>query len=144
MENASKALLIAGSVLIVILLIAMGVRVFTSTSGTTDATEQTMKSTEIAQFNSKFTQYVGNNKSYGQVRALFDLISAHNSTSPKKISLSVGKASGSLQGFTLPKDSGNLQNTMNNLNGTTFSIFIGDSSYDKDGFVNWIIVRKQS
>ena len=35
MENATKALLIAGSVLIAILLIALGLRIFNSTTDTT-------------------------------------------------------------------------------------------------------------
>ena len=80
MENASKALLIAGSILIVILLIAMGVRVFNSTSGTTDSVEGTMQSTDIATFNSKFTAYAGSGKSASQVKALANIVIANNAT----------------------------------------------------------------
>lgn len=80
MENATKALLIAGSVLIAILLIAMGVRVFNSTKGTTDQVEGTMNATEIATFNSKFTQYVGSGKSAAQVKSLANIIIANNAT----------------------------------------------------------------
>lgn len=80
MENASKALLIAGSVLIVILLIAVGVRIFNSTQGTTDQVEETMVTTEMAQFNSKFTSYTGSNKSAAQVKALANVVIANNAT----------------------------------------------------------------
>ena len=80
MENASKALLIAGSVLIVILLIAVGVRVFNSTQGTTDSVETTMNSTEIATFNNKFTAYAGENKSAAQAKALANVVIANNAT----------------------------------------------------------------
>lgn len=85
MENASKALLIAGSVLIVILLIAVGVRVFNSTQGTADNVETTMNATEIATFNSKFTQYAGSNKSATQVKALANVVIAHNATDSRKV-----------------------------------------------------------
>lgn len=80
MENATKALLIAGSILIAILLIAMGVRVFNSTKGTTDSVQTTMNTTEIATFNSKFTQYAGSGKSAAQVKALANIIIANNAT----------------------------------------------------------------
>lgn len=85
MENASKALLIAGSVLIVILLIAFGMRIFNSTSGTTDNLKGAMATTEIAQFNSKFTPYVGQGKSVAQVRSLANIVIAHNATNPDKV-----------------------------------------------------------
>ena len=85
MENASKALLIAASVLIVILLIAMGVRVLNSTSGTVDSTESTMVSAEVAQFNNKFMGYFGNNKGKAETMALINLIISHNSSSERDV-----------------------------------------------------------
>ena len=54
MENATKALLIAGSVLVAILLIAMGLRIFNSTSGTTEQSQKVMDTTAITTFNSQF------------------------------------------------------------------------------------------
>lgn len=78
MENASKALLIAGSILIVILLIAMGVKVFNSTKGTTDSAKATMDTTTITMFNNKFTQYAGKRQSAAKLRALADIVIAHN------------------------------------------------------------------
>ena len=88
MENASKALLIAASILIVILLIAIGMRVFNSTSGTTDSVEVTMNATEKATFNAKFTAYIGK-KSSAQVKTLANLIIASNklANTPQEISL---------------------------------------------------------
>ena len=79
MENASKALLIAASVLIAIVLIAFGVRIFNSTSGTADEVEGTMASAEAAQFNNKFTGHIGN-KSKAQVIALLNQVIANNAT----------------------------------------------------------------
>ena len=62
MENASKALFIAAAVLIVILLIAFGMRIFNSTSGVGDsATGTGTKITEQANAaNSAATDALGN------------------------------------------------------------------------------------
>lgn len=54
MENASKALLIAGSILIVIVLIAVGMRVLNSTAGVTESSQKTMDATTITNFNMQF------------------------------------------------------------------------------------------
>ena len=86
MENASKALIIAGSILVVILLIAMGVSTFNSTKGTTDAVEKTMTATEIAMFNNKFLAYEGYNTK-PQVLALMNLVIAHNATHTRQIKI---------------------------------------------------------
>lgn len=87
MENASKALIIAGSILVVILLIAVGMRVFNATSGTTENTKTTMQATEIAMFNNKFIAYAGSNKSAAQVKALANVVIAHNAVNSHKVSI---------------------------------------------------------
>lgn len=125
MENASKALLIAGSVLIVILLIAMGVRVFTSTSGTTDQVEGTMQSTEIAQFNSKFTQYAGEKKSAAQVKALANVVIANNATSSRKVSFA---------GKTSPSDISTIMGSYT----SSYTITVQDTN--NDGYVDTISI----
>ena len=58
MENATKALLIAGSVLVAILLIAMGMKIFNSTSETTQQSQATMDATAITTFNTQFTGFL--------------------------------------------------------------------------------------
>ena len=62
MENASKALLIAAAVLVVILIIAFGMTIMNSSTGTTDQVTSTMSSTEAQAFNSQFNAYVGTQK----------------------------------------------------------------------------------
>ena len=85
MENASKALLISASVLIVILLIAFGMRIFNSTSGTGDQVEGTMQTTEMAMFNNKFLSYSGS-QSGSNVKALANVVIAHNANSIRTVS----------------------------------------------------------
>lgn len=87
MENASKALIIAGSVLIAILVISLGLIIFKSTSGTTDQTQDLGKTLEVQQFNSQFLKYCGDSVKGSQVRTLCEVIIAHNANSDNKVSI---------------------------------------------------------
>ena len=75
MENASKALIIAGSVLITIIVISLSVLVFRNFSESAKEMAN-MDEQEIASFNSRITPYIGNNISGSQVRALVELVRA--------------------------------------------------------------------
>lgn len=59
MENTSKALLIAGAILIVILLIAVGMLVYSQSRGVIDTGVAQMSSAEINIFNAQFKDYEG-------------------------------------------------------------------------------------
>lgn len=59
MENASKALLMAGGVLIGLLIISLGVYLFTNFGGTAGQIQANIDENQLAQFNSQFTSYVG-------------------------------------------------------------------------------------
>ena len=79
MENASKALIIAGAILLAILLIALGVYVFQQASANT-GTEQ-LSSTEVQSHNDPFSRYEG--KCTGtEVKALLDTIRTNNINYP--------------------------------------------------------------
>ncbi len=80
MENASKALLIAGAILIAILLIGIGMMVFGNIGGITAQSQQQMDSMEIQIFNSKFSPYAGSNVSGSNVKQLLNTITAHNAS----------------------------------------------------------------
>ena len=92
MENASKALIIAGSILVAVLVIAFGIRIYKDSSGSGDQLKTTVTIAEMAQFNGKFSGYAGSNKSPAKAKALADLVIAHNANSSRKISLN-GKTS---------------------------------------------------
>ncbi len=78
MENASKALIIAGAILLSILLISLGIMIFTqaqdvvSGSGMTEA--------QISAFNEKFLKYEGTRKGT-MVKAMVQEVLATNSGS---------------------------------------------------------------
>ena len=73
MENASKALIIAGAILISIMIISLGVLLFTRMSSSAKNAAN-MDEQEVANFNSKITPYIGNNISGSQVNALIQLV----------------------------------------------------------------------
>jgi len=79
MENASKALLIAGSILVCILLIGVGMMVYQSIQGTISEGIAQMSSQEKEMFNAQFQQYEGTRVNGANVRALVNRINNNNS-----------------------------------------------------------------
>ena len=77
MENASKALIIAGSVLVTIMVIALGVTIFNKAQDAADTS--TLDTTEITMFNSKFERYL-DNQSGSQVKSLLSFAISNAST----------------------------------------------------------------
>ena len=142
MENASKALLIAASVLIVILLIAVGMKIFNSATPTVDMAETSMTTTEIQMFNEKFTKYIGSNKSKAQATSLLNEVIINNSSSGNNnhiVYVSVNK-NGTTNGalFTVKQINDFINGVMytdNFYNKNTFEIKVG---YDSNGYVNLI------
>lgn len=68
MENASKALIIAGAILLAILLISLGIYIFT---GAQDVTKNSgLDAQEVSVFNSAMVKYEGKNKSASDIRAI--------------------------------------------------------------------------
>lgn len=78
MENATKALIIAGAILIAILLITIGIKILNSTKGTVDSSQATMDATAITTFNSQFTGFLNKNLTIAQVNSLKQKIIASN------------------------------------------------------------------
>lgn len=78
MENASKALLIAGAILVCILLIGVGMLVYTSAQGSVSEGLSQMSSQEKDLFNQQFQQYEGTRVSGSNVRALINKVNSNN------------------------------------------------------------------
>ena len=92
MENASKALIIAGSILIAILIIAMGVMIFNNAKNAADTS--TFDTAEINMFNQKFERY-NNNQLGSQVKSLISFAISNASTNkdePSKLPQVIFKA----------------------------------------------------
>ena len=94
MENASKALIIAGAILLSIAIIGIGMFVYNSVSETISSSAD-MSQEEVDAYNSEFLNYEGI-KNGSQVKQLCILVRSHNTqaTDPsEEISLIQGTAS---------------------------------------------------
>ncbi len=83
MENASKALIIAGAILLSILLISLGIMVYNNAKGTVN--DANLDAETAQAFNTKFTQYGGKQRGTA-LNALIDTVIANNAKSEHKIS----------------------------------------------------------
>lgn len=89
MENASKALIIAGAILLAIVIISLGLIVVNNTRNVTDNTN--LSEQEIQAFNAKFTPYEGEKISGTKVKALLQTaISSNASNSDKQVTFKYG------------------------------------------------------
>lgn len=94
MENATKALLIAASILIVIVLISVGIKLLSSTQGVTNQVDSVSESLAQSVFNSQFNNYFGNSIPGTQARALVQKVIANNANSEHIINLNLYPNSG--------------------------------------------------
>lgn len=79
MENASKALIIAGAILIAILLISVGIILVNAGKDVTETGTAGMASQKIQSFNAQFTAYEGTKKG-SEIRGIFNTVNASNAT----------------------------------------------------------------
>ena len=91
MENASKALIIAGAILLAILIISLGIMIFRQASGVVDS--NAMDEVAVSAFNEKFEQYAGDNIRGANVNALISSVVQNNLSnsgdSSKQVKLNV-------------------------------------------------------
>lgn len=136
MENASKALIIAGAILISILLISVGIMVMNSTSGVTDEMTSQMDSTQRQSFNAQFTNYQGSGKSVSQVRSLYNLVISSNSTHDDSAKVIMKVTGTTVAGDEAVSDAAAILSGLSSTK--TYTISIG---YDSDtGLVSTITV----
>lgn len=76
MENASKALIIAGAILLSILIISLGIMIFGQAEGVIDS--NAMDEVAVTTFNQKFLQYEGNNVRGANVNSLLQTVVQNN------------------------------------------------------------------
>lgn len=86
MENASKALIIAGAILLAILIIGLGMFVYQQASGAMDGIG--MDTEKVTAYNSEFEQYAGI-VSGTEAKSLYSLIRNHNNGNRQDVSLQI-------------------------------------------------------
>ena len=77
MENASKALIIAGAILLSILLISLGIMIFNQAQSAIDGSG--MSDAQLQTFNSKFLKYEGKQKG-STIRSMVQEVIANNNS----------------------------------------------------------------
>lgn len=136
MENASKALIIAGAVLIAILLIAFGMIMINAAQTPIDTATAGVTSQGVQVFNSQFTSYAGTRVSGSNVKTLLSILNSNNANSSNQIRVTFQyKAAGATTLTT------GLTNTVTGIaaqitnvtNTKTFTVAFG---YDTNGYIN--------
>ena len=121
MENASKALLMAGGVLIGMLILTLMVTLFMSSKEFSDKYDQTKKEEAIQQFNVNFTKYLGHELTIHQVVTICNFADMNNVT---------------VNGIVL--SSNNIQGNEESI--ITYKLTI--SEYSEDGYITKISIQK--
>lgn len=138
MENASKALIIAGAILLSILIIALGVFIFNqakSSIGNTGLSDQ-----EVAAFNSKFDSYEGKQKG-SSVKALVNTVKNYNNTVDTTNSEYINVQSGNATAGSTVEFISAVPNYPTNIkSGTMYSISF---AYNKAGQISCIYYQEQ-
>ena len=138
MENASKALIIAGAILLAILIISLGIMIYQQASGVVN--NNAMSEVDINSFNQKFIQYTGTNVRGAQVNALLNQIQTNNVTYQDDASRQVTvDTSGATWNGTKP--SGNLVGTGSIAKANTGATYKVDYTIDsKTGLIDKITI----
>lgn len=147
MENASKALIIAGAILLAILIIGLGVFIYKQASNAMKGVN--LSQNEIQNFNEPFLQYAGENVTGTNVMALCDKVKTHNlansSDATRMVHITFGSAA--VDGQAADDEEGKLQEPTTVKKeiraGYNYQVTVG---YDNDtGLITNIgIVRKTS
>lgn len=82
MDNASKALVMVGAILIAVMLISLGVFLFTYARDQAEGQTQVMDATVVAAFNEQFLSYCGNDIRGTSVKSLITKVQASNAQNP--------------------------------------------------------------
>ena len=138
MENASKALLIAGAILIAILIIGIGMMVFNGIGSITDQQGAKVDAMAIQMFNANFESYKGTNVSGANVKALLSSIAANNTTYSTDASRQIKvtftpKAPSTATGYTAQTSPATISNTVV---GSNFRYNVNFGTDTGSGYIN--------
>lgn len=83
MENATKALIIAGAILVSILLVTMGITLLNGANGLTSSNKSTMSELEVRQFNGRLAGGIGSNVTGSDLESMLETIEAMKREDPE-------------------------------------------------------------
>lgn len=135
MENASKALLIAGAVLIVIVLISVGMLIVQQASSTVDEAGNYSSKQAVETFNTQFTQYAGSQKG-SSIKTLLSSIATSNATNESGHIITV-KFDTDSTGKTSASDINAIVSSV--VNSKTYTVTISETG--TDGYISGITIK---
>ena len=137
MENASKALIIAGAILLAILLITLGIYIFQQSQSTVN--NSGMSQAEVQSFNSQFIKYEGDSVKGSAVKSLIQEVNANNAqdeANDHKINVTGGGVTSAASGSAV----GHNQYLTNGIKNTkTYKVKI--TAYGTNGRVSEITIE---
>ena len=144
MENASKALIIAGAILLSIAIIGVGMFVYNSVSETITSSAD-MSQDEINTYNQTFANYEGT-KNGSQVKQLCDQIRTHNNGNQQDPSLQIVLVEGTATDGEGPSAAGAAGTTTAEINAIKNKILSGRQytvslGYDSVGRITQVGVQ---
>lgn len=97
MDNASKALVMVGAILIAVMLISLGVFLFTYARDQAEGQTQVMDNLSASAFNEQFLSYCGSKVKGSTVKSLIGKVKATESGTDHKVQLSGYKSAASVE-----------------------------------------------
>ena len=143
MENASKALIIAGAILLAILIISLGILIYNQASSVVN--DNAMSQVEITQFNTQFTQYQGTQRG-SAVRALYQEVLSNNVSQDdddRQVSINLSSATADIP--KLEKSATQIPSLSGIKTGGSYEVGIeyGPTGQSNAGLVTNITIRKK-
>ena len=133
MENASKALIIAGAILLSISIIAIGMAVFNQAKEAMDGSS--LASEKVSTYNSKFDSYAGS-QSGSNVKALLTTIQNHNLANVNDDSLQIAIT---VDGTSYDKDGTKAKAAVKS--GYQYDVVFGNDA--SSGYINSVTITKK-
>lgn len=131
MENASKALIIAGAILLAILIISLGIMIYNQAAGVVN--NNSMTEVEVTTFNQKFEQYLGENVRGANVNSLINAVNTNNMSTDdatKHVTLTGGE---------IKENEGKGTYIKNMQTGSTYNVKV--QKYTKGGLISEIAIE---
>lgn len=83
MENASRALVMAGGILIALIILGALLLMFNNLSSYQNSNDASTKSSQIAEFNNQFEPYNKNNLTLMELKSVYNKIQSNNTRNPE-------------------------------------------------------------
>ena len=142
MDNASKALIMAGAILIAVALVSLGVYLYQSAANSVTDSSAWMDSAKVETQNAKFEKYAGTNVKGPEVKSLIRAVGTFNANeiwpSEIDITLKYKNTAGSL--VTTSGDSATLANFVNDRAYHTVTMSEYDGTY---GYLTKIVISEK-